>query len=61
MMKRVGKMLTVLVLAMLLLCACGGKVFRCAICMKQVKQNPHEVLIFGQQVEICNTCYNLLK
>lgn len=55
------KVLAIVIVATLLLCACGSKTFRCAICMKEVKQVPHEVTIFGQEVEICDSCYSYLK
>lgn len=60
-MKRKIKILTVVLLTALLLCACGKVTFRCAICMKEVKQVPHEVTVLGQEVKICDSCYSYLK
>lgn len=53
--------LAVLLLTAVLFSACGSKTFRCAICMREVKQVPHEVTILGQEVEICDSCYSYLK
>lgn len=55
------KIIIVGVISVLLLCACGGKNFRCAICMEKVTQVPHEVTVLGQEVEICDSCYKMLK
>ena len=58
--KRIMSLIAVIMLA-LMLCACGSKTFRCAVCMKQVKQVPHQVTILGQDVEICDICYDYLR
>lgn len=50
----------VLVLA-LVLCGCGKKTFQCGLCMKKVTQVPHEATILGQEVELCDSCYDLLR
>lgn len=56
------KRLTIIVLlALVLLSGCGRETFRCALCMDQVKQVPHEVTIFGQEVRICDSCYEYLN
>lgn len=59
-----GKMvnfLAILLLIAVLLSACGNKTFRCAVCMREVTQVPHEVTVLGQEVEICDSCYSYLK
>lgn len=59
-MHSIAGILIVISMMAFLLCACGSKEFLCPFCMKWVKQKPHEVTIFGQQAEICNTCYQKL-
>lgn len=54
------KSLIIVIMLMTLLCACGAKTFVCPLCMKAVKQAPHKVTVFGQQVDVCNTCYKQL-
>lgn len=59
-MKRKIEILAVVLLTALLLCACGKKTFRCGICMREVKQVPHQVTVLGQEVNICDSCYSYI-
>ena len=58
--KRMISVIAVITLA-LMLCACGSKTFRCAVCMKQVNQVPKQMTVLGQDVEVCKSCYSQLK
>lgn len=60
-MNKLIKILAVAVLAAMLLCACGSKTFYCALCFEKVTEVPHEVTVFGQELEICDSCYKALK
>lgn len=44
-----------------MLSGCGSKMFRCAVCMKQVNQVPKQITVLGQDVEVCKSCYAQLK
>lgn len=55
------KICAVILLIVVVLTGCGKETFRCGLCMKQVTQVPHEVTIFGQDVCICDSCYEYLK
>lgn len=50
-----------LIVMTLMLCACGSKTFRCAVCMKQVNHVPKQITVLGQDVEVCKSCYAQLK
>ena len=51
----------VVIVMLLMLCACGSKTFRCAVCMKQVNEVPKQITVLGQDVEVCKSCYAQLK
>lgn len=56
------KIFAALILALaVMLSACGSKRFQCAICMREVNEVPHAVTVWGQDVEICDSCYGYLK
>lgn len=60
---RKKKIILIALAAMLLaafLCGCGEKTFRCGLCGREVTQKPHTYSVLGQEVEICNSCYNTL-
>lgn len=58
--KRSMVMIVALLLAALL-CACGEETYRCAWCQETVTQVPKEVNVLGQDVEVCDDCYQFLK
>ena len=39
----------------------GIKSFTCGYCMRSVKEKPHDVKMLGQQIEICDDCYDMLR
>lgn len=55
------KICAVILLVFVMLSGCGRETYRCALCMDQVTQVPHEVTIFGQEVRICDSCYEYLN
>lgn len=58
--KRLISLIAIFMLA-LMLCACGSKTFRCAVCMKQVNEVPKQITVLEQDVEVCKSCYGQLK
>lgn len=57
--KRVCILLILILISFL--CACGKKTFRCAVCMQEVNQVPHEIIVLGEEHKICDSCYSYLK
>lgn len=49
------------VAAVLLLSGCGKKEFDCGLCGDLVKESPHKITVLGQELEICNSCFDILK
>lgn len=39
----------------------GVKSYTCGYCMRTVEQKPHSAQILGQEVELCDDCYDMLK
>ena len=39
----------------------GVKSYTCGYCMRTVEQRPHSAQILGQEVELCDDCYDMLK
>lgn len=51
----------VLCVIMLLLCACGEETFRCGWCQRTVTQKPHTMTALGQEIQVCDACYDALS
>ncbi len=35
--------------------------FKCGICGKEVNEAGHKVTVLGQDIEICDSCYNEMQ
>ncbi|MGM9640150.1 MAG: hypothetical protein ACI3V3_02150 [Faecousia sp.] len=55
--KRIVSMVLAAIMLAAILCACGRKTFKCGVCRKEVTQTPHTVSAFGQEIEVCDSCY----
>ena len=55
-----AKVCAIAVVVAIALTGCGKETFRCGLCMKQVTQVPHEVTVFGQDIKVCESCYEYL-
>lgn len=58
--KRICIMLAAIMTA-LLLSACGEETYRCGWCQKEVTQKPHTITALGQEIKVCDDCYDLLS
>lgn len=56
-MKRMICLTIIAVVMATMLCACGGETFTCGLCRRQVTQTPHKATVFGQEIKICDACY----
>ncbi|MDO5411025.1 MAG: hypothetical protein Q4F21_11350 [Lachnospiraceae bacterium] len=63
-MKLLKKMVTlILTLAFIatLLCSCGKETYTCGYCMQSVTQKPHYAKMLGQEIKLCDPCYEAIK
>ena len=58
-MKKTISTLLILVVLSMMLTACGK--FTCAFCMEEKSGKKYESAVFGEEVVICNDCYQELQ
>ena len=46
---------------MMMFCGCGTETYTCGYCMRGVKQKPHYGKVLGQEIKLCDDCYDMLK
>lgn len=55
-----GIMAVILIMMTVFLSGCSHT-FTCGLCGKEVNEAGHKQTVLGQEIEICNDCYNGLK
>ena len=58
--KKVGCFGTAVLLSAIMLCGCGKETYMCGYCMRTVTQKPHSAKILGQEIKLCESCYETL-
>lgn len=52
--------ITLLMVLMIMVCGCA-ETFQCGWCMREVTQTPHAAKALGQEIKVCDDCYEALK
>lgn len=60
-MRRIAVLVLSVLLIAVMLCACGEETYTCGWCMKEVTQRPHTVTVLGQEIKVCDSCYEMIE
>lgn len=60
-MKKCLYVFTMLIGMMVVMSGCGSEQYTCGYCMRTVKQKPHYGKVLGQEIKLCDDCYDMLK